>query len=159
MKDLVSIITPTFNSEKYISETIKSIQAQTHTNWELLITDDCSTDNTVSLINSIRQNDDRIKLFVQKKTKEREKHVLDALMSQRGILLPFVILTIYGKKINLKDRFKTLVKKTFIYSAYWTRNEFKVLNPHINVPPETRYQDILKTCHIYTSTVLISKIF
>lgn len=67
--NLVSIITPTFNSEKYVSKTIKSTQAQTYTNWELLITDDCSTDNTIEIIKSFQEQDPRIKLFVFKKNR------------------------------------------------------------------------------------------
>ena len=63
MKELVSIITPTYNSEKFISETINSIINQTYTNWELLITDDFSSDNTVEIIESYAKNDTRIKLF------------------------------------------------------------------------------------------------
>ena len=50
MKDLVSIITPTYNSEKYISVTINSILSQTYSNFELIIIDDFSTDNTVECV-------------------------------------------------------------------------------------------------------------
>lgn len=46
MSDLVSIIMPSYNTGKYISETIESILAQTYKNWELIIVDDCSADNT-----------------------------------------------------------------------------------------------------------------
>ena len=60
---LVSIVTPCYNSAKYIGETIESIQAQSYKNWELLITDDCSSDNTVEIVNSYILNDSRIKLF------------------------------------------------------------------------------------------------
>lgn len=60
---LVSIITPSYNSEKFISETIISIQKQTYNNWELLITDDCSTDKTLKIVRSYLENDNRIKLF------------------------------------------------------------------------------------------------
>jgi len=60
---LVSIVTPTFNSEKFIDATIQSIQKQTFTNWELLITDDCSTDNTWQLLKSYQKEDNRIKNF------------------------------------------------------------------------------------------------
>ena len=65
MKDtpLVSIITPSYNSAKYIGETIESIQAQTYKNWELLITDDCSKDNTIEIVNNYIANDPRIKIF------------------------------------------------------------------------------------------------
>ena len=47
---LVSIITPSYNSTEFISEMIDSILAQTYKNWELLITDDCSTDDSVEVI-------------------------------------------------------------------------------------------------------------
>ena len=60
---LVSIITASFNCSAFIGETIESIQAQTYTNWELLITDDCSTDNSREVINSYADKDPRIRLL------------------------------------------------------------------------------------------------
>ncbi len=54
---------PTFNVEDYVGDAIESILNQTYTNWELLITDDCSTDNTLSILNNFADKDDRIKLF------------------------------------------------------------------------------------------------
>lgn len=46
MSDLVSIITPSYNTAKFIGKTIESVQAQTYQNWEMIILDDCSSDNT-----------------------------------------------------------------------------------------------------------------
>lgn len=60
-KGLVSIITPTYNCGKFIAETIESIQAQTYTNWELVIVDDCSKDNTKEIVESYMERDSRIK--------------------------------------------------------------------------------------------------
>ena len=60
---LVSIITPYYNCEEFIEENIKSVIAQTYNNWELLITDDCSTDNTRVIIEKYCQLDYRIKLY------------------------------------------------------------------------------------------------
>lgn len=57
---LVSIITPTFNSEAFIAQTIASVQAQTHTRWELLIVDDCSTDQTKSIVKKFAADDPRV---------------------------------------------------------------------------------------------------
>lgn len=58
---LVSIIIPTFNSEKYIEETINSILGQTYTKWEAIIVDDGSTDSTSSIIQKYKFKDHRIK--------------------------------------------------------------------------------------------------
>ena len=63
MDDLVSIITPTYNSADFISATIDCILAQTYQNWELLITDDCSSDKTIEIVKKYVQKDTRIKLF------------------------------------------------------------------------------------------------
>lgn len=62
-KPLVSVIMPTYNSARFVAESIRSIQAQTLADWELLITDDCSTDNTVEIVEMFVRNDSRIKLF------------------------------------------------------------------------------------------------
>ena len=48
--DLVSIIMPAYNAEKYIAEAIESVLKQTYTNWELIIVNDCSTDATEQII-------------------------------------------------------------------------------------------------------------
>lgn len=61
--ELVSIITPCYNATRFIGQMIESIQAQTYTNWELLITDDCSTDNSCAIIKRYARNDNRIKLL------------------------------------------------------------------------------------------------
>jgi glycosyltransferase involved in cell wall biosynthesis len=60
---VVSIIVPSFNKEKYISETLKSVVDQTYLNWELLIIDDLSDDNTVEIVKSFAEKDNRIKLI------------------------------------------------------------------------------------------------
>lgn len=61
MNDLVSIITPCYNSENFICDTIESVISQTYTNWEMLICDDCSKDNSADIIKSYCIKDNRIK--------------------------------------------------------------------------------------------------
>ncbi|PXY44939.1 glycosyltransferase family 2 protein [Flavobacterium hydrophilum] len=63
MSELVSIITPTYNAEKYIRETLQSVVNQSYQNWEMILADDASTDNTVAIIEKFAQKDSRIKLF------------------------------------------------------------------------------------------------
>ena len=58
---MVSIITPAYNSEKYIAETILSVLAQSYQNWEMIIVDDSSTDKTAEIISSFQEKDSRIK--------------------------------------------------------------------------------------------------
>ncbi|MCD7780214.1 MAG: glycosyltransferase, partial [Candidatus Gastranaerophilales bacterium] len=59
----ISIITASYNYENYIKETIESILAQTYSDWELVIVDDGSKDNSVNLIKTYCEKDRRIKLF------------------------------------------------------------------------------------------------
>ena len=61
---LVSIVMPAYNASAYIRKSIQSIQHQTYENWELLIVEDCSKDDTLSLINELAVSDSRIKIFV-----------------------------------------------------------------------------------------------
>ncbi len=60
---LISILTPFKNTEVYLSDCINSILNQTYKNWELLIVDDHSTDNSYNLVNSLAKSDSRIKLY------------------------------------------------------------------------------------------------
>ena len=59
---LVSIIMPSWNTERFIAETIQSVIDQTYTNWELIIVDDCSMDNTDEVVASFKDE----KIFVKK---------------------------------------------------------------------------------------------
>ncbi len=59
----VSIIIPTYNSSLFIKRTIESVFAQTFKDWELLIVDDCSTDETLKIIEDLAKNNSKIKIF------------------------------------------------------------------------------------------------
>lgn len=61
----VSIITPCYNGEKYIGETVKSVLAQTYTEWEMIIVDDGSKDNSKEIIKKYCEKDNRIQYVYQ----------------------------------------------------------------------------------------------
>ena len=60
---LVSIIIPNFNSQKYLRETILSVIGQTYKNWELIIVDDHSTDNSIKMIEEFTKSDPRVTML------------------------------------------------------------------------------------------------
>ena len=59
----MSIVTPNYNSSSFIDETIKSVLAQSYTNWEMIVVDDCSSDNSPDIILSYSALDNRIILL------------------------------------------------------------------------------------------------
>jgi len=65
LDSLVSIIMPAYNAEKYIGDSIKSVLAQTYSNWELIVVDDGSTDSTAAVVQEFAARDSRIKYIFQ----------------------------------------------------------------------------------------------
>ena len=65
MNELVSIITPSYNTSRFIGKTIESVLSQTYKNWEMIIVDDCSTDNTDEVVSKYK--DPRIRYLKNKK--------------------------------------------------------------------------------------------
>ena len=125
MNDLVSIITPNFNSEKFISETIISVQKQTYTNWEMIIVDDFSTDNSINIINSFIKKDNRIKLYkfsknvgaavVRNKAITLSKGKFIAFLDSDDLWLP--------KKLELQLKFMIKNNYSLTYTSYEVINE------------------------------------
>ena len=89
-KDLVSIIMPSYNCGEYVEETIRSVQAQTYQNWEIIFTDDCSTDDTVRRISELREKDSRIKLFQNKFNSGAAVSRNNALRETKGKWIAFL---------------------------------------------------------------------
>ena len=67
----VSIIVPNYNGSKYLDDAIKSVLNQTYTDWEMIIVDDCSTDDSVEIIKGYIANSDRIRLIALKNNNGR----------------------------------------------------------------------------------------
>ena len=87
-KDLVSIIMPSYNTAPYIGETIQSVLNQTYQNWEIIIMDDCSTDNTDEVVASIK--DERIKYFHNEKNSGAAVSRNRALREAQGRWIAFL---------------------------------------------------------------------
>ena len=66
VKGLVSIITPCYNGEKYLTETIESVLSQTYPNWEMIIVDDGSKDSSANIAQKYVDRDPRIRVILQK---------------------------------------------------------------------------------------------
>jgi len=62
-QDLVSVIIPIYNAEKYLEEAISSVQSQTYSNLEIICVDDCSTDDSLKILNDLNRDDNRIKIL------------------------------------------------------------------------------------------------
>lgn len=86
---LVSIIMPAYNSERFIAESIESVIVQTYTNWELIIIDDGSTDNTGKIIKQYAQKDNRIKSIYQRNQKQGKARNT-GLENSKGELIAFL---------------------------------------------------------------------
>ena len=87
---LVSIITPTYNCAKFISETIESVQAQTYTNWEMIIVDDCSNDNTKEIVEQYQKEDPRIQYHCLEKNSGAAEARNEALRRANGKWIAFL---------------------------------------------------------------------
>lgn len=87
---LVSIITPTWNCAQFICDTIRSVQAQTYLNWEMIISDDCSTDNTKDVIAPYLETDSRIKYICNTKNSGAAITRNNALKVAKGKWIAFL---------------------------------------------------------------------
>lgn len=89
MNDLVSIIMPSYNTASFISETVKSVLAQTYENWELIIVDDCSSDNTDETVSQFL-SDSRIHYFKNEKNSGAAVSRNRALREAKGKWIAFL---------------------------------------------------------------------
>lgn len=122
---LVSIITPTWNCAQFISETIRSVQAQTYPNWEMIISDDCSTDNTKEVIAPYLEADSRIKYICNNKNSGAAITRNNALKVAKGKWIAFLDSDDLWKPDKLEKQTKFMVKNhyDFSYTGYCEINE------------------------------------
>ena len=86
----VSIITATYNSEKWILETYQSIVQQSYENWEWLITDDCSSDRTIKILSDLAEKDSRINYFINLKNSGAAVARNKSISNASGEFLAFI---------------------------------------------------------------------
>lgn len=116
---LVSIITPTWECAKYIAETIRCIQLQTYQNWELLIQDDCSRDETLEIIKGF-QEDSRIKYECNEKNSGAAITRNNALYRAKGKWIAFLDSDDLWEPEKLEKQLKFMVNNRykFSYTSY-----------------------------------------
>lgn len=122
---LVSIITPSYNCADYISETIESIQSQTYGNWELLITDDCSTDNSREVIERYALSDPRIKLMKLPENSGAGVARNNSIREAKGRFIAFCDSDDRWYPAKLERQLSFMVKNghAFTYTSYMTCEE------------------------------------
>ena len=142
---LVSIITPSYNSANFIIETIESIIAQTYTNWELLITDDCSSDNSYSIINDYAIKDKRIKLFQLTKNSGAGVARNNSIKEAKGDYIAFCDSDDcwLPEKLEKQLEFMEQNNSTFSYTSYFTCEEDGTPKGKIIAPLKISYFDLI----------------
>ncbi|WP_366185708.1 glycosyltransferase family 2 protein [Flavobacterium ovatum] len=142
---LVSVIIPTFNSQKFIVETIESVQNQSHKNWEIIIVDDASNDNTVRLINQMIQKDSRINLYKLDSNSGTGVARNTALKYVQGRYIAFLDADDLWKTDKLKKQLDFLQEQKipFTFSAYdCIDEEGKSINKRVIPPKNLSYRQV-----------------
>ena len=96
----VSVITPMYNCEKFISETIESVLNQTYTNWEMIIIDDCSTDKSKQIVKQYIERDKRIRLIALNENSGAAVARNKGIEVSSGRFIAFLDGDDYGNQIN-----------------------------------------------------------
>ena len=159
MNELVSIITPCYNSEKFLDECISSVLNQTYQNWEMLIVDDNSSDNSSILINSYSKKDERIKplylndnigaAMARNKAISKAKGKYLAFLDSDDVWLP--------KKLEVQTNFMKKNNCSFVFSSYSVISDDEKPTYTISVPEKITYKRYLKNTIIGCLTVMLDK--
>ena len=159
MNELVSIITPCYNSEKFLDECISSVLNQTYQNWEMLIVDDNSSDNSSILIKSYSKKDERIKplylndnigaAMARNKAISKAKGKYLAFLDSDDVWLP--------KKLEVQTNFMKKNNCSFVFSSYSVISDDDKPKYTISVPETITYKKYLKNTIIGCLTVMLDK--
>ncbi len=157
---LVSIITPAYNAERFIRETIESVQAQTHEEWEMIIIDDCSIDHTYDLVKEAAKYDPRIHLIKHINNSGPAKARNTGLEKARGRFVAFLDSDDKWLPIKIERQLSFMSKKNAAFSFTQYRrisDKDEKIGRVISIPLSLNYHGLLKNTAIVTSTVMINK--
>ena len=118
----ISILTATFNCEKFIPTAIESVIQQNYNNWELLICDDCSSDNTVNIIEPYKDKEARIKIF-KNETKQYCSSTYKKLLAEASGEICCILdgddcLALYSME-TIAKAYKKNPNIDYIYTQFW----------------------------------------
>ena len=157
---LVSVIMPAYNAQDYIAEAIRSVMAQTVTDWELLVIDDGSADDTCRIVSELACSDSRIRLLVNEENLGAAGTRNRGLELSRGEYVALLDSDDYWKP-QLLSKMMDCARQTqadIIYCSYAIVDEQgeKLCNDFI-VPERTDFQQSMIRSVITCSTVLLTK--
>lgn len=123
--DLVSIIMPSYNCGVYVEETIRSVQAQTYKNWELIFVDDCSRDDTISIVHNLQLSDKRIRLLQNNNNSGAAITRNNALQNAKGRWIAFLDSDDLWEPTKLEKQVAFMIEHgyDFTYTCYKEINE------------------------------------
>ena len=165
MNNMVSIITPSYNSEKYIEDTIKSVQSQTYTDFEMIIADDCSSDNTCAVVERIAAKDPRIKLIRQPKNGGAAIARNAALNAAQGRFIAYLDADDLWLEQKLEKQVAFMIENGCGFScvSYEVINDDgEKLNKSVHMLPKVDYvgfltNNLLQTVGIMADTSIVDK--
>lgn len=158
--DLVSIITPVYNSERFIKETIESVQSQTYRNWEMILIDDCSTDLSEKIIKEFIKYDNRIKYMKLKENSGAAVARNTGLNLAKGRYIAFLDSDDMWKEEKLEKQIYFMKNNNygFTFTSYEMIDEYgSVASKVVNVPKQIDYNGLLKNTIIGCLTVVIDR--
>jgi glycosyltransferase involved in cell wall biosynthesis len=155
----VSVITPNFNCEKYIAQTIESVITQTYENWEMIIVDDCSTDNSINIIEKYVNNEKRIKLIKLDKNSGVSNARNIGLQNAKGDYIAFLDSDDFWDKNKLQEQIGFIKDQNIplSYTSYIKIDEKGEKIGEIKAPESVDYKKMLKSNFIACSSAIVKK--
>lgn len=160
MEPLVSIIMPCYNAERYVAQSIESVLAQTYQNWELLITDDGSTDKSVEIISKYSKNDDRINVMVSDEHQGIARTRNMSISRAKGRFVAFLDSDDiwYPEKLEKQVEYMLEHDVAFTYSSYEVIDaQGNSKNKVVNDAGVMSYKKYLRNTIICCGTVVIDR--